>query len=616
MLLMKKNSARLALFSACLVIAGQMPTALAGIPPVSAPVTATYSPSQAQRHLLATLPAGYKPFYLTTLASLYAAQGMQPLWQDRQAVQQFQQQLAEVAISGVQPQFNLWVKLLTDPSITGMARDVVMSDAMLGYLQFVSTVPAKGETWLYSNVPYKLEVPTLSVINQWQRAVEHGGTNAFVTSLAPQHPQYVLMHQALKTLLADNHPWPQLAAKQTLKPGQLSDDVPALRAILERTGMMNATAEGPKPTDEAVPTTSVPASFVDEEIASTPAAKPVDEQATVSPSATPLPENPNAGNTPEQAGQVQGNAVPADPTHIYSADLVEAVKRFQRWQGLEPDGAIGPRTREWLNVSPQLRASLLALNIQRLRLLPDDMHNGIMVNIPNYSLIYYLNGSQILASRVIVGRPDRKTPLMRSALNNVVLNPPWNVPTTLVRQDIVPKVKQDPAYLYKHNYTLLSGWSNDAEVIDPSMIDWHMVSAASFPYRIRQAPGATNSLGRYKFNMPSSDAIYLHDTPNHNLFQKDIRALSSGCVRVNKASDLANLLLQDAGWNDTRISSTLKEGDTRYVPIRHRIPVNLYYLTAWVADDGKAQYRTDIYNYDMTARSGVQSMAAAGQLML
>ncbi|MCX0502070.1 L,D-transpeptidase [Erwinia billingiae] len=616
MLLMKTNSARLALFSACLVFAGQIQPALAGIPPVSAPVTATYTPSQAQRHLLATLPAGYKPFYLTTLASLYATQSMQPLWQDRQAVQQFQQQLAEVAISGVQPQFNLWVKLLTDPSITGMARDVVLSDAMLGYLQFVSTVPAKGETWLYSNVPYKLEVPTLSVVNQWQRAVEHGGTNAFVTSLAPQHPQYVLMHQALKTLLADNHPWPQLAARQTLKPGQLSDDVPALRAILERTGMMTASAEGPKPTDEAVPTTSVPASFVDEEIASTPAPKPVDEQATVSPSATPLPENPNAANTPELAGQVLGNAVPADPTHIYSADLVEAVKRFQRWQGLEPDGAIGPRTREWLNVSPQLRASLLALNIQRLRLLPDDMHNGIMVNIPNYSLIYYLNGSQILASRVIVGRPDRKTPLMRSALNNVVLNPPWNVPTTLVRQDIVPKVKQDPAYLYKHNYTLLSGWSNDAEVIDPSMIDWRMVSAASFPYRIRQAPGATNSLGRYKFNMPSSDAIYLHDTPNHNLFQKDIRALSSGCVRVNKASDLANLLLQDAGWNDTRISSTLKEGDTRYVPIRHRIPVNLYYLTAWVADDGKAQYRTDIYNYDMTARSGVQSMAAAGQLML
>ncbi len=244
------------------------------------------------------------------------------------------------------------------------------------------------------------------------------------------------------------------------------------------------------------------------------------------------------------------------------------------------------------------------------------MHNGIMVNIPNYSLIYYTNGTPALTSRVIVGRPDRKTPLMRSALNNVVLNPPWNVPTTLVRKDIVPKVKQDPSYLYKHGYTLLSGWNADAEVIDPSMIDWSMVSAASFPYRIRQAPGATNSLGRYKFNMPSSDAIYLHDTPNHNLFQRDIRALSSGCVRVNRASDLANMLLQDVGWNNAKISSSLQEGDTRYVPIRHRIPVNLYYLTAWVADDGKPQFRTDIYNYDTTARSGTHMLSKAGQLLL
>ncbi len=108
---------------------------------------------------------------------------------------------------------------------------------------------------------------------------------------------------------------------------------------------------------------------------------------------------------------------------------------------------IGVRTREWLNVSPKTRAALLALNIQRLRLLPDDMHNGIMVNIPNYSLTYYQNGNEVLSSRVIVGRPDRKTPLMSSALNNVVVNPPWNVPTTLVRQDIVPKVKHDPSYL-------------------------------------------------------------------------------------------------------------------------------------------------------------------------
>ncbi|MBO2006944.1 L,D-transpeptidase family protein [Serratia marcescens] len=128
-----------------------------------------------------------------------------------------------------------------------------------------------------------------------------------------------------------------------------------------------------------------------------------------------------------------------------------------------------------------------------------------------------------------------------------------------MREDIVPKAMRDGNY-QKHGYTVLSGWSNDAEVINPAMIDWSMVSARNFPYRVRQAPGATQLAGALQVQYAELDAIYLHDTPNHSLFQKDIRALSSGCVRVNKASDLANMLLQDAGWNNSRVSSTLKEG--------------------------------------------------------
>ncbi|MFG1175286.1 L,D-transpeptidase [Erwiniaceae bacterium CAU 1747] len=617
-MLLQKSFIAKAILLGCSLMFGlaYVSPSLAGIPPVSAPVTHHVSVAQSQAEITAAMSRFGSPFYLKTLAPLYATRGMQPMWQDRQAIQQFQQQLAEVAISGVQPQFTHWVKMLTDPHITGLARDVVLSDALLGYLQFTSGVPAKGEVWLYSNVPYKMETPPLSVINQWQKALTHGSLNGFILSLAPQHPQYSRMHNALKTILADNRPWPQLTDRQTLRPGQISNDVPALRAILQRTGMMSAENEPPKPADEVVGAVDAPMVHDDDNAQADAGAgqNQAADSAVVSPSATTTidvqPETPN------NLGNVQGSVVPANSDNVYSPDLVEGLKRFQRWQGLEADGLIGLRTREWLNVSPQLRASLLALNIQRLRLLPDDMHNGIMVNIPNYSLAYYVNGNEILSSRVIVGRPDRKTPLMRSALNNVVLNPPWNVPTTLVRKDIVPKVKQDPNYLYKHNYTLLSGWSGESEVIDPSMINWSMVSANSFPYRIRQAPGPTNSLGRYKFNMPSSDAIYLHDTPNHGLFQRDIRALSSGCVRVNRASDLANLLLQDVGWNNTRISSALKEGNTRFVSIRQRIPVNLYYLTAWVADDGQPQFRTDIYNYDNTARSGALILTRAGQLLL
>lgn len=298
----------------------------------------------------------------------------------------------------------------------------------------------------------------------------------------------------------------------------------------------------------------------------------------------------------------------------YDNELVEAVKRFQAWQGLGADGAIGPATRDWLNVTPAQRAGVLALNIQRLRLLPAELSTGIMVNIPAYSLVYYQNGNQVLDSRVIVGRPDRKTPMMSSALNNVVVNPPWNVPPTLARKDILPKVRNDPGYLESHGYTVMRGW-NSKEAIDPWQVDWSTITASNLPFRFQQAPGPRNSLGRYKFNMPSSDAIYLHDTPNHNLFKRDTRALSSGCVRVNKASDLANMLLQDAGWNDKRISDALKQGDTRYVNIRQSIPVNLYYLTAFVGADGRTQYRTDIYNYDLPARSSSQIVSKAEQLI-
>ncbi|CAK9884596.1 MAG: hypothetical protein XXXJIFNMEKO3_00985 [Candidatus Erwinia impunctatus] len=543
------------------------------------------------------LKTGKRPFFYHPLQVLYHTQGMKLLWEDSEVVRLFERQLAEVALSGVNPQFSEWLRDLNDTTISPEARDVLLSDAMLGYLQFVSEVPARGEQWLYSQKPYPLAAPSQSVITRWQKALRQNQLRDFVAQLQPIHPQYSRMVTALKSILADKTTWPELHATTSLRPGDESDDVPAIRVILQHFNMLTPSeppADGPTVDSKS----AVSSPLVDDD--------DNDAQAlSIS--------SPEDVNRVPEISEVQKNS--RDPSRLYSAELVEGIKRFQHWQGLDADGIVGRKTREWLSVSPRDRATLLALNMQRLRLLPDDMHNGIMVNIPNYSLNYYVDGVQVLTSRVIVGSPKRKTPLMRSALNNVVLNPPWNVPTTLAREDIAPKIKKDPAYLDSHQYTLYSGWGEDAQRIDPATIDWSTVSSSRFPYRIRQAPGPLNSLGRYKFNMPSTDAIYLHDTPNHGLFNREIRALSSGCVRVDEAATLAKLLLQDAGWSEARIESRLQEGNTQYVSIKHRIPVNLYYLTAWISDDGQAEYRTDIYQYDTLSRAGESILSVAENLI-
>ncbi|WP_409283431.1 L,D-transpeptidase [Proteus columbae] len=465
---------------------------------------------------------------------VYQASDLALIWQDEKTVQQLQQQIAEVAMSGIQPQFGQWLIQLESPELTKEARDLILSDAFLGYISFVEQVNKSGISLLYRDVMQTLPSPTDKSVVELQQNIQNNTLGSFVISYAPSHPYYALMKEEVRKQLHSSVVWPEMKGTTSLKPNQSSQEVVPLRQILRNLKLI-----------------------------------------------------------PELAANEQEIV-----TTVYDAPLVAAVKLFQTAHGLEPDGVIGRQTRVWLNITPAQRASIMALNIQRLRLTPAIGDTGIWVNIPDFSLYFYANNELILDSKVIVGRPDRKTPIMSSALNNVVVNPPWNVPTSMTRKDIVPRGKADPSYFSRKGYTIYSGWGNDAYPINPYDIDWQNMSANNFPYRIWQAPGPTNSLGRYKFNMPNSDAIYLHDTPNHSLFSKNMRAISSGCIRVNKASELASILLGDAGWKQDRIDAALKRGSTQYAPIPERIPVYLYYQTAWVAQENAPQYRADIYGYD------------------
>ncbi|SMB85489.1 Murein L,D-transpeptidase YcbB/YkuD [Pasteurella testudinis DSM 23072] len=278
---------------------------------------------------------------------------------------------------------------------------------------------------------------------------------------------------------------------------------------------------------------------------------------------------------------------------VYDNELLVAVKQFQSQNGLTADGIVGAGTRNVLNQNLSNNLYKLSINAQRLSLLPNET-NGIFVNIPTYQLHYYRDGKQVLHSKVIVGKKDRQTPVMSSRLSNVVINPPWNAPVRNINQDIIPKVRQDPSYIYRKGYTIIDG---KGRTIDPYTIDWENMTAKNFPYRLRQAPGGDSALGSYKFNMPSSDAIYLHDTPSKGLFARNDRALSSGCVRVHKSDELASLLLGENGWSNERKNQVLASKKTTSANLSKRDDVFLYYVTAWV-ENGKIQTAPDIYGHD------------------
>lgn len=303
-----------------------------------------------------------------------------------------------------------------------------------------------------------------------------------------------------------------------------------------------------------------------------------------------------AGNS-YKAGQLSDEQVSAWLSAVKNNDNFTFVKNLSGENALfkQTSARVAHMIEAGVDKHNMVELHRLAINAQRLRILPA-FQDGIFVNIPSYELNYYRDGQVVLSSRVIVGQSSRKTPVMSSRLSNVVVNPPWNAPTRLINEDIIPKVRKDPSYIYRHGYTIIDGSGN---TIDPYTIDWENMSAKKFPYRLRQAPSDNSALGNYKFNMPSSEAIYLHDTPKRNLFGNKNRALSSGCVRVEKSDQLATILLKEVGWTDERKQNVLKSKKTTSAGIKSDNPVFLYYVTAWV-DKDQVHTLPDIYGYDKT----------------
>lgn len=280
---------------------------------------------------------------------------------------------------------------------------------------------------------------------------------------------------------------------------------------------------------------------------------------------------------------------------LYDSAMMLAVQSFQKRNGMEPDGALGKMTVNALNQSPRNLMDIAAVNMERLRWLPDSLRDSeiILVNIANFHLDFLSKGDTLFSEKVIVGKQYHASPIFSAPMKYIVFSPYWNVPNSIARNELIPSIRRNPNYLRQKNMEVVT---YSGKLVDPSTVNW---SAKSFPYMIRQKPGGDNSLGLVKFMFPNKHSVYLHDTPSKSLFEREDRALSHGCIRLKNPEKLAKLLLSDnPTWTDEKIYSAMHQSKEQIVNLNREIPVVLLYLTFWADSRGQGHFRPDIYGRD------------------
>ena len=289
------------------------------------------------------------------------------------------------------------------------------------------------------------------------------------------------------------------------------------------------------------------------------------------------------------------------------AELRRGLQKFQNRHGLEPTGHVDEATLAALNTPVQQRLAQIILNMERWRWLPHDPGTRyILVRLADFELDVVEAGQVVLNMRVIVGREYWRTPIFSCALTHLVVNPYWYVPESIARAEILPLVRRAPDYLQRKGFRIVEGTGESARTIGVEEIEWAQLDQEPLPLRLIQAPGPENPLGKVKFALPNPFGIYLHDTPNSQLFERRERYLSHGCIRLEQSVELAEYLLrQQAGWTGNNVRGAVQEGRTVQVDLVNPIAVYLIYWTAWVDEDGAVQFREDLYGEDDILRQAL-----------
>lgn len=282
---------------------------------------------------------------------------------------------------------------------------------------------------------------------------------------------------------------------------------------------------------------------------------------------------------------------------FFDKELEKQVRIFQKDWGLNADGVIGKGSLLALNTNPNELINRLKVNMERFRWLPlKKPYKYIIVNIASFDLTMIEGADTLISMRAIVGKDYRKTPVFDALITYIVFSPDWTIPPTILKNDVIPQLLISPGYLEKKNMKLLR--YNGTEIAY-SEIDWSALSADNFPYMVRQNPGPMNALGKVKFMFPNSYNVYIHDTPSRRYFARDDRAMSSGCIRIEKPFELAELLLANSpDWTSEKIDNAMHQTQGQTVSLKTPVNVLLLYLTAWSSGNDRVQFRNDIYMRD------------------
>jgi murein L,D-transpeptidase YcbB/YkuD len=286
--------------------------------------------------------------------------------------------------------------------------------------------------------------------------------------------------------------------------------------------------------------------------------------------------------------------------------LEQAVIRFQNRHHLIADGAVGKQTLATLNTPVEVRIDQIQINLERARwVLHAISGKFVIVDIAGFEAFVYKDDQFLWTSRVQVGRPYRQTPVFKSEITYLELNPTWTVPPGILARDILPAVKKDANYLKDRNIRVID---RTGKIVNQDTIDWAKYNGPNFPYMLRQDPGPSNALGLIKIMFPNQHLVYIHDTPSKSLFERADRTFSSGCIRTEEPFELAEILLDDPDkWNLDRFKIIIDSGQTRSIRLPKPVPVLLFYWTASARPDGTVRFKRDPYQRDAEVLEGLNS---------